>query len=126
MVQVDVPKKLSRKAKKLLEQLSDELREPAGYHAAWHPAVQWEGLLAGEPYTNQDFQEDFKAKFGRDGDEDEAIPFALCQGIEQAVRATGSTDNAELVAWLAARTAANSQSPVTSLNGNSSSSLPAS
>jgi branched-chain amino acid transport system substrate-binding protein len=62
-------------------------------------------LLAGEPYTNQQFQEDFKAKFDRDGDEDEAIPFALCQGIEQAVRATGTTDNTELVAWLGARTA---------------------
>jgi branched-chain amino acid transport system substrate-binding protein len=84
-------------------------------HAAWHPAVQWEGLLAGEPYTNQDFQDDFKAKFGRDGDEDEAIPFALCQGIEQAVRATGSTDNAAIIEWLAARTAAD---PVKTIIGD--------
>jgi branched-chain amino acid transport system substrate-binding protein len=74
-------------------------------HAAWHPAVQWEGLLGGEPYTNQDFQADFKAKFGRDADEDEAIPFALCQGIEQAVRGAGTTENAELIKWLRARTA---------------------
>jgi branched-chain amino acid transport system substrate-binding protein len=74
-------------------------------HAAWHPAVQWEGLLGGEPYTNQDFQADFKAKFGRDADEDEAIPFALCQGIEQAVRGAGTTENAELIKWLKARTA---------------------
>jgi branched-chain amino acid transport system substrate-binding protein len=90
------------------QEFADALGDAANgvtIHAAWHPAVQWEGMLAGEPYTNQDFQEDFKAKFGRDGDEDEAIPFALCQGIEQAVRSTGSTDNAELIAWLKARTA---------------------
>ena len=90
------------------QEFADALGESADgitIHAAWHPAVQWEGLLAGEVYTNQNFQDDFKAKFDRDGDEDEAIPFALCQGIEQAVRATGSTDNAELIAWLAARTA---------------------
>jgi branched-chain amino acid transport system substrate-binding protein len=90
------------------QEFADALGETADgvtIHAAWHPAVQWEGLLAGEVYTNQNFQDDFEAKFGRAGDEDEAIPFALCQGIEQAVRATGSTDSAELVAWLAARTA---------------------
>jgi len=90
------------------QEFADALGDAANgvtIHAAWHPAVQWEGLLAGENYTNQDFQDDFKAKFGRDADEDEAIPFALCQGIEQAVRATGSTDNAEIIAWLRARTA---------------------
>ena len=74
-------------------------------HAAWHPAVQWEGLLGGEPYTNQDFQSDFEAAFGRAADEDEAIPFALCQGMEQAVRATGTTDNTVMRDWLASRTA---------------------
>lgn len=74
-------------------------------HAAWHPAVQWEGLLGGEPYTNQEFQADFEAAFGRPADEDEAIPFALCQGMEQAVRATGTTDNTVLRDWLVARTA---------------------
>jgi len=74
-------------------------------HAAWHPLVQWEGLLAGEPYTNQDFQADFEAAFGRPADEDEAIPFALCQGMEQAVRATGTTDNTAIRDWFASRTA---------------------
>lgn len=74
-------------------------------HAAWHPAVQWEGLLAGEPFTNQDFLAAFEEAFGRPGDEDEAIPFALCQGMEQAVRATGTTDNTVLRDWLASRTA---------------------
>jgi len=74
-------------------------------HAAWHPAAQWEGLLAGKPYSNQDFLNDFKETYGRDGDEDEAIPFALCQGVEQAVRATESLDNNVLADWLQARTA---------------------
>ncbi len=74
-------------------------------HAAWHSAVPWEGLLADEVYGNQDFQADFEAAFGRAADEDEAIPFALCQGMEQAVRATGTTDNTVLRDWFAARTA---------------------
>lgn len=90
------------------QEFADALGDAANgitIHAAWHPAVQWEGLLAGEPYTNQDFQEDFSAKFNRAADEDEAIPFALCQGMEQAVRGAGTTDNAELITWLRARTA---------------------
>ena len=90
------------------QEFADALGDAANgvvIHAAWHPAVQWEGLLAGEPYTNQDFQSNFEAAFGRAADEDEAIPFALCQGMEQAVRATGTTDNAALLAWLKARTA---------------------
>ncbi|HEX6302947.1 MAG TPA: amino acid ABC transporter substrate-binding protein, partial [Anaerolineales bacterium] len=74
-------------------------------HAAWHPLVQWEGLLADEPFTNQDFLAAFEAQYDRQADEDEAIPFALCQGMEQAVRGAGTTDNAELRDWLAARTA---------------------
>jgi len=73
-------------------------------HSAWHPAVQWKGVLAGKPFTSQDFQREFKAKFGHDPDEDEAIPFATCQGMEQAIRATGSTDNTVLRDWLAGRT----------------------
>ncbi len=73
-------------------------------HSAWHPAVQWQGMLAGKPFSNQDFEAAFKDRFGRDPDEDEAIPFATCEGMEQAIRATGSTDNAGLRAWLAART----------------------
>ena len=74
-------------------------------HAAWHPLVQWEGLLAEQPFTNQDFLAAFEESFGRAADEDEAIPFALCQGMEQAVRGAGTTDNAALRDWLAARTA---------------------
>ncbi len=73
--------------------------------ASWHPLANFSGMLNGAEFTNQMFLDAFKAKFGRDGDEDEAIPFALCQGMEQAVRATGSTDNAVLHDWLSARTA---------------------
>jgi branched-chain amino acid transport system substrate-binding protein len=75
-------------------------------HAAWHAAAPYQGLLAGEKYSNQQFQNDFQAEFKREADEDEAIPFAVCQGMEQAVRAVGSTDNEKLRAWLAARTKA--------------------
>jgi branched-chain amino acid transport system substrate-binding protein len=73
-------------------------------HASWHPLVEFEGLLAGEPYTTQDFIDEFSEEFGREADEDEAIPFAVCQGMEQAVRAVGSTDNAAIRDWFAERT----------------------
>ena len=75
-------------------------------HAAWHAAAPYQGLIAGEKYGNQQFQKEFQAALKREADEDEAIPFAVCQGIEQAVRAVGSTDNQKLRAWLAARTKA--------------------
>lgn len=72
--------------------------------ASWHPLANFSGLLNGKEYTNQMFLDAFKAKYGTEAGEDEAIPFALCQGIEQAVRATGSTDNTVIHEWLAART----------------------
>jgi branched-chain amino acid transport system substrate-binding protein len=84
-------------------------------HSAWHPAVQWEGVLADKPFTNQDFIQAFEDRFGRQPDEDEAIPFATCQGMEQAIRATGSTDNDVLRDWLAARTA---EEPVRTILGD--------
>lgn len=74
-------------------------------HSSWHPAANWEGLLAGEPFSNQDFIDAFTAAFGRAPDEDEAIPFAVAQGMEQAVRGVGSTDNAAIRDWLRGRTA---------------------
>ena len=82
-------------------------RAPNGVliHSAWHPAVEWVGMLAGKDFSNQDFIDAFKAKFGKDPDEDNAIPFATCQGMAQAVAAVGSTDNTEIRDWLAARTA---------------------
>jgi branched-chain amino acid transport system substrate-binding protein len=75
-------------------------------HSAWHPAVEWQGELAGKAFSNRDFVAAWNERFGRDPDEDEAIPFATCQGMDQAIRATGSTDNDALRDWLAARTAA--------------------
>lgn len=83
--------------------------------ASWHPLANFTGLLNGKEFTNQMFLDAFKAKYGTEGGEDEAIPFALCQGIEQAVRATGSTDNTVLRDWLAARTAAD---PVKTILGD--------
>lgn len=99
-------------------QFSEQLGEAANgvlIQSAWHPAVAWEGLLAGEKFTNQDFQREFNARFGRDPDEDEAIPFATCQGMEQAIRATKSTDNDVLRDWLASRS---KESPVKTVLGN--------
>ncbi len=84
-------------------------------HSAWHPAIQWEGVLAGKTFTNQDFLREFKARFGRDADEDEAIPFATCQGMTQAIRATGTTDNTVLRDWLASRS---KDSPVKTILGD--------
>lgn len=84
-------------------------------HAAWHADATFEGELAGETVTNQDFIEGFTAAFDRPPDEDEAIPFALCQGIEQAVRGAGTTDNAEINAWLRVRTA---DEPVRTIMGD--------
>lgn len=73
--------------------------------SAWHPAVQWDGVLAGESFSNQDFIDAFTTKFGKAPDEDNAIPFATCQGMAQAIVATNSSDNTVLRDWLAARTA---------------------
>lgn len=73
-------------------------------HSSWHPLANFSGTLAGEEYTNQDFIDGFTAAMGRAPDEDEAIPFAVCQGMEQAVIGTGTTDNAQLSEWLHART----------------------
>ena len=71
---------------------------------AWHPAAPFEGMLAGEPFSNQDFQAAFEAKYGAPPDEDSAIPFAVCQGVEQAIRGAETTDNLKLSEWLRART----------------------
>jgi branched-chain amino acid transport system substrate-binding protein len=86
----------------------DQLAESAEgilIHSSWHPAVEWVGTLGGKDFTNQDFIDAFKEKFGKEPDEDNAIPFATCQGMAQAVAAVGSTDNDKLRDWLAARTA---------------------
>lgn len=72
--------------------------------SAWHPEANFPAVLGGEDYSNQDFISGFEESYGRPPDEDEAIPFASCQGLEQAVRATGTTDNAVLREWLHGRT----------------------
>lgn len=87
----------------------DELGDPANHitmHTVWHSSAEFTGLLAGEEYTNAEFQADFEAEYGRAPDEDEAIPFAVCQGMEQAIIGAGSTDNAAMAAWLRDRTEA--------------------
>jgi branched-chain amino acid transport system substrate-binding protein len=73
-------------------------------HTSWHPAAPWIGELAGEKFSNQDFEKAYQEKYGNPPDEDVAIPFALCEGIEQAIRGAGTTDNAKLGEWLHART----------------------
>ena len=84
-------------------------------HSSWHAEAGFEGMLNDEPYTNQQFIDEFTAAFDRAPDEDDAIPFATCQGMEQAVRATGTTDNAELRTWLRERTA---DDPVRTIMGD--------
>lgn len=85
----------------------DELGGPENgitMHTVWHPSVEFVGTLAGEEYTNQDFVADFEAAFGNEPSEDEAIPFAVCQGMEQAMIGAGSTDNAAIAQWFRDRT----------------------
>jgi branched-chain amino acid transport system substrate-binding protein len=74
-------------------------------HVSYHPSANFESLLTGEAYGSQDFIDDFTAVHGRGPDEDEAIPFAVCQGMEQAILATGGTDQAALREFFATRTA---------------------
>jgi branched-chain amino acid transport system substrate-binding protein len=85
----------------------DELGGPENgitMHTVWHPTVEFVGSLAGEEYTNQDFVADFEAAYGNEPSEDEAIPFAVCQGMEQAIIGAGSTDNAAMAQWFRDRT----------------------
>jgi branched-chain amino acid transport system substrate-binding protein len=106
---------MSQGAQREFEEQLGEAANGIMIHASWHPLANFTGELNGEPYTNEDFLRDFEERFGRPGDEDEAIPFALCQGMEQAVRATGTTDNAEIRAWLASRSA---EEPVKTILGD--------
>jgi branched-chain amino acid transport system substrate-binding protein len=96
----------------------DQLGEAAEgilIHSAWHPSVEFKGTLAGKDFSNQDFVAAFKEKYGKDPDEDNAIPFATCQGMVQAVAAVGSTDNDKIREWMAARTA---EDPVKTILGD--------
>jgi branched-chain amino acid transport system substrate-binding protein len=73
-------------------------------HTSWHAAADFQGVLGGEPFSNAEFVEVFQERFGAFPDEDSAIPFAVCQGIEQAIRGAGTTDNDAMGDWLSART----------------------
>jgi branched-chain amino acid transport system substrate-binding protein len=73
--------------------------------STWDSSFTWEGQLGGEAMTNQQFVEEFETDFGRAPDEDVAQALAACMAMDQAVRATGSTNNVELRDWLASRTA---------------------
>lgn len=84
---------------------TQEASEAILMHTSWHPAAPYVGLLAGEDFSNADFVAAYEAEYGKAPDEDAAIPFAVCQGIEQAIRGAGSADNAAMGEWLAARTA---------------------
>jgi branched-chain amino acid transport system substrate-binding protein len=69
-------------------------------HSVWAPTADFPGTLAGEPYSNADFVANFTEAHGTPPDEDEAIPFGVCQGMEQAILGTGGTDNAAIIEWL--------------------------
>ncbi|HSJ82845.1 MAG TPA: amino acid ABC transporter substrate-binding protein [Acidimicrobiia bacterium] len=84
-------------------------------HSVWSPTADFPGTLAGEPYNNADFVEGFTEAFGTPPDEDEAIPFGVCQGMEQAILGTGGTDNAAIIEWLHGRTA---EEPVNTVVGS--------
>ncbi|MBB4956073.1 branched-chain amino acid transport system substrate-binding protein [Agrobacterium vitis] len=73
-------------------------------HTNWHKDVPFDGMLGGKPFSNTDFVKAFEAAYGVEPDEDSAIPFAVCQGIEQAIVGAGSTDNTKMGEWLHART----------------------
>jgi branched-chain amino acid transport system substrate-binding protein len=84
-------------------------------HSSWHPLANFEGVLIDQPFTNSEFVELYRAEYDAEPDEDVAIPFSLCMGITQAVQAVGSTDNAALREYLAARTA---EEPIKTILGD--------
>jgi len=84
-------------------------------YSAWHAKAPFEGMLAGKRMNNLDFVNKYRARTGKIPDEDVAITFALCQGIDQAVNATKSVDNDKIMAWLHKRNALN---PVRTILGD--------
>lgn len=116
LVTVDYQPTLAYMSQGTQSEFYDSLQDAANgitIHSGWHPLADFSGLLAGEPYTNQDFIDGFTAAFDRAPDEDEAIPFAVCQGMEQAIIGAGSTDNAAMSEWLHGRTADDAVQTVT-------------
>ena len=84
-------------------------------YSAWHKDAPFEGTLAGKRMNNSDFVAKYKAMNGKLPDEDVAITFALCQGIDQAVNATRTVDNNRIMAWLHTRS---SRNPVKTILGD--------
>jgi len=72
--------------------------------SSWHLLSPFVGKLNDKEFTNDEFAAAFRAEYGGDPDEDSAIPFAVCQGIEQSIIGAGSTDNAAMGDWLNSRT----------------------
>jgi branched-chain amino acid transport system substrate-binding protein len=83
-------------------------------HTAWHPKANWEGMLAGETFTNEDYVAAHEAKYGVPPVEDTAITFAVCQAMDQAIRGAGGPDNAKIKEWMHART---EQEPIKTILG---------
>ena len=98
-----------------IEGVGKESAEGVVIHTTWHKDVNFQGTLAGKPFNNSDFVAAFEKEYGVEPDEDSAIPFAVCQGIEQSIIGAGSTDNAKMGEWLNARTKAE---PVRTVLGN--------
>lgn len=97
-----------------IEGVGKEAADGVLIHTTWHKDVPFESSLAGKPFNNADFVKAFQAEYGVEPDEDSAIPFAVCQGIEQAMIGAGTTDNAKMGEWLSART---KDSPVQTVLG---------
>ncbi|MCD6013941.1 MAG: branched-chain amino acid transporter substrate-binding protein [Solirubrobacterales bacterium] len=83
--------------------------------STWGPEVTWEGELHGQPYSNQDFVADFKAKFNKEPNEDNAQSFAVCQAMAYAAEEAGTIDNTEIKTWLDERTA---EDPIPTIQGD--------
>lgn len=87
-----------------VEGVGKDAAEGVIIHTIWHKDVPFEGVLAGKPFKNADFVKAFEAMYSSEPDEDSAIPFAVCQGMEQAILGAGTTDNAKMGEWLHGRT----------------------
>jgi branched-chain amino acid transport system substrate-binding protein len=83
--------------------------------STWNPDVEWEGVLGGEPYSNQDFVADFEQAFDKAPNEDNAQSFAVCQAMAYAAEEAGTVDNTEIKSWLDERTA---EEPLPTIQGD--------
>lgn len=87
-----------------IEGVGKDAADDVMIHTNWHKDAPFESTLVGKPFNNADFVKAFEIEYGVEPDEDSAIPFAVCQGIEQAITGVGTTDNAKMGEWLHART----------------------